>query len=99
MTPSSRAWPPRWTARRPTTACTRRCGLTGCATSPRFTEAVRELWPFALGVLPHEQRDQLAERIGLEPVDAVDRDDKAEDLRELWEVMTIVRRSVPGATW
>jgi ring-1,2-phenylacetyl-CoA epoxidase subunit PaaC len=66
---------------------------------PRFTEAVRELWPFALGVLPHEQRDQLAERIGLEPVDAVDRDDKAEDLRELWEEMTIVRRSVPGATW
>jgi hypothetical protein len=32
-------------------------------------------------------------------LDAVDRDDKAEDLRELWEEMTIVRRSVPGATW
>ena len=66
---------------------------------PRFVDAVRELWPFALGVLPAEQRGALAERVGLEPVDAVERDGHTDDLRALWEEMTSVRRSVPGATW
>jgi ring-1,2-phenylacetyl-CoA epoxidase subunit PaaC len=67
---------------------------------PRFNDAVRELWPFALGVLVPEQRDALAARVGLEPVAAVERDKgHSNDLRALWEEMTIVRRSVPGATW
>jgi ring-1,2-phenylacetyl-CoA epoxidase subunit PaaC len=65
----------------------------------RFNDAVRELWPFALGVLAPEQRDAFATRIKLDPVAAVERDGHTEDLRELWEEMTMVRRSVPGATW
>ena len=65
----------------------------------RFEDAVRELWPFALGVLAADQRDALAVRVGLEQVDAVERNGHADDLRELWEEMTIVRRSIPGASW
>jgi ring-1,2-phenylacetyl-CoA epoxidase subunit PaaC len=66
---------------------------------PRFRDAVGELWPYALGVLPAEQRDALAARVELERVDAVERNGHTDDLRELWEEMTMVRRSVPGATW
>ncbi|MFY9578473.1 MAG: 1,2-phenylacetyl-CoA epoxidase subunit PaaC [Gaiellaceae bacterium] len=66
---------------------------------PRFRDAVHELWPFALGVLPTEQRATLAQRIGLDEVDAVERGEHSGELRELWEEMTMVRRSVPGATW
>ena len=66
---------------------------------PRYQEALRELWPLALGVLAPEQRAELAGRVGFEPVDAVERDQQSEELRELWEEMTMVRRSVPGATW
>ena len=66
---------------------------------PRFAEAVRELWPFALGVLRPEQRSTLASRVELEEVDAVERDGHTDDLRALLEEMTSVRRSVPGATW
>jgi ring-1,2-phenylacetyl-CoA epoxidase subunit PaaC len=66
---------------------------------PRFENAVRELWPFALGVLAADQRQALASRVGLEQVDAVERNGHSDELRELWEEMTMVRRSVPGATW
>jgi ring-1,2-phenylacetyl-CoA epoxidase subunit PaaC len=65
----------------------------------RFESAVDELWPYALGVLPEEQRGELAERIGRPVVDAVERGEHSDELRELWEEMTMVRRSVPGATW
>ncbi len=66
---------------------------------PRFQEAVAELWPYALGVLEAEQRDELCRRIGREPVEPVERGSHSAELRELWEEMTMVRRSVPGATW
>jgi ring-1,2-phenylacetyl-CoA epoxidase subunit PaaC len=66
---------------------------------PRFENAVHELWPFALGVLAADQRQALASRVGLEQVDAVERNGHSDELRELWEEMTMVRRSVPGATW
>ncbi len=66
---------------------------------PRFEEAVDELWPYALGVLAGEQRAVFAERVGREQGDAVERGDHTDDLRELWEEMTMVRRSIPGATW
>jgi ring-1,2-phenylacetyl-CoA epoxidase subunit PaaC len=65
----------------------------------RFESAVEELWPFALGVLPREQRAALSERVGRAKVEAVERDGGSDELRELWEEMTMVRRSVPGATW
>ncbi len=66
---------------------------------PRFRQALEEVWPLALGVLPAEQRAALAQRVEREPVAAVERNGHSDDLRELWEEMTMVRRSVPGATW
>jgi ring-1,2-phenylacetyl-CoA epoxidase subunit PaaC len=65
----------------------------------RFEAAVEELWPYALGVVAPEQRTALAERVGRPEVDAVERGGGSDELRELWEEMTMVRRSVPGATW
>jgi ring-1,2-phenylacetyl-CoA epoxidase subunit PaaC len=66
---------------------------------PRFREAVDELWPFALGVLMPDQRPELARRVGLEPVEAKERGEHSPALAELWDEMTEVRRSAPGATW
>jgi ring-1,2-phenylacetyl-CoA epoxidase subunit PaaC len=66
---------------------------------PRFRAAVDELWPYALGVLPEELRPALAERVGLAPVEAVERGEALPDLHALWEEMTEVRRSIPGAQW
>jgi ring-1,2-phenylacetyl-CoA epoxidase subunit PaaC len=67
---------------------------------PRFREAVEELWPYALGVLPPELRGELATRVGLAEVDAVERGTHTEGLAELWDEMTSVRRSAPaGAQW
>jgi ring-1,2-phenylacetyl-CoA epoxidase subunit PaaC len=66
----------------------------------RFKAAVEELWPYALGVLPAELRDELVERVGLAEVDAVERGTHTEELGPLWGEMTIVRRSAPaGAQW
>jgi ring-1,2-phenylacetyl-CoA epoxidase subunit PaaC len=68
---------------------------------PRFVQAVEELWPYAIAVLPQDQRPALAERLSLpsDTLSLVERGDHSDELRELWEEMTIVRRSVPGATW
>jgi ring-1,2-phenylacetyl-CoA epoxidase subunit PaaC len=71
----------------------------------RLRDAVDELWPYALGVLDDELRpgwvEQVQGRLGLElpDVEPVERGDHSDDLRTLWEEMTMVRRSVPGATW
>jgi ring-1,2-phenylacetyl-CoA epoxidase subunit PaaC len=64
---------------------------------PRYTEAIRRLWPYALGVVEPEQRAELAARAGLEEVEAVERGGHPE-LAELWEEMTMVRRSAPAGT-
>jgi ring-1,2-phenylacetyl-CoA epoxidase subunit PaaC len=66
---------------------------------PRFQQAVDELWPYALGVLEPEHRDGLCEVVGRGPVDPVERGTHTEELTPLWEEMTMVRRSVPGASW
>jgi ring-1,2-phenylacetyl-CoA epoxidase subunit PaaC len=66
---------------------------------PRFRTAVEELWPFALGVLEPELRPELARRVGLPLADARERGEHAEELQSLWEEMTEVRRSIPGARW
>ena len=65
----------------------------------RFERALDELWPYAVGVLPADQRAAYAARVGRDVVDAVERNGHTDELRELWEEMTMVRRSVPGATW
>jgi ring-1,2-phenylacetyl-CoA epoxidase subunit PaaC len=66
---------------------------------PRFREAVDELWPYSLGILTDSERDLFCERVRLEPVDPVERSGHTDDFLPLWEEMTTVRRSVPGAAW
>jgi len=68
--------------------------------TPQFRAAVEELWPYALGMLPVKQRDALAARVGRGQVDAVERGTHTDELAELWNEMTMVRRSAPaGAQW
>ena len=75
----------------------------GCT---RIEEAVDELWPYALGVLDDELRPELLrrveERLGrkLPDVEPVSRTVHEAELAELWEEMTMVRRSAPaGSKW
>ena len=66
---------------------------------PRFREAVEQLWPYALGVVEPGLRADLARRVGLDVVEARERGEHTEELAQLWDEMTEVRRSVPGAQW
>ena len=51
-------------------------------------------------VLAPELRPELAERIGRDEVEAVERSAPGPEFAELWEEMTMVRRSAPvGAQW
>jgi ring-1,2-phenylacetyl-CoA epoxidase subunit PaaC len=69
------------------------------AEEPRFRDAVAELWPFALGIVEPELRAELGRRVGLEPVAARERGEHTPELAELWNEMTEVRRTAPGAEW
>jgi ring-1,2-phenylacetyl-CoA epoxidase subunit PaaC len=65
-----------------------------------FRSAVEELWPYALGVLPVEQREALSARVGLPVVEAMERVELVDEFKALWEEMTMVRRSAAaGAQW
>jgi ring-1,2-phenylacetyl-CoA epoxidase subunit PaaC len=65
----------------------------------RFEAAVAELWPQALGLVEADQREHLCSVVGREPVTAIERGEHTDELRPLWEEMTMVRRSVAGAAW
>jgi ring-1,2-phenylacetyl-CoA epoxidase subunit PaaC len=71
----------------------------------KLREAVEELWPYALGVLDEELRPAFVERVAeklpfeLPAGEPVTRGQHTQELQELWEEMTMVRRSVEGATW
>ena len=72
----------------------------------RLNEAVDELWPYALGVLDGELQAELERRVeerlgrSLPEVEQVPRSLHEAELAELWEEMTMVRRSAPaGAQW
>jgi ring-1,2-phenylacetyl-CoA epoxidase subunit PaaC len=67
--------------------------------SEQVDAAVVALWPYALGVLEADQRGALADLIGRDEVEAVERGAHAEGFVALHEEMTMVRRSVPGAAW
>jgi ring-1,2-phenylacetyl-CoA epoxidase subunit PaaC len=70
------------------------------ADAPQFRGAVDDLWPYALGVLPAEQREALAARVGRDVVEAVERGAHDESFAALHDEMTMVRRSAPaGAQW
>src|SRR5713226_7731497 len=62
----------------------------------QFRAAVDELWPYALGVLPADQRGALAARLGREQVDAVERGTHDSAFAALHDEMTMVRRSAPA---
>jgi ring-1,2-phenylacetyl-CoA epoxidase subunit PaaC len=69
---------------------------------PRFRDALDELWPYALGVLPESQRPLLAERLNRlsnNLSQGMERGSHTQELTELWDEMTSVRRSAPGAQW
>ena len=66
---------------------------------PRFREALDELWPYALGVVEREQRDELGRRVGLAAGAARERGAHTPELEELLHEMTEVRRSAPGQQW
>jgi ring-1,2-phenylacetyl-CoA epoxidase subunit PaaC len=66
---------------------------------PRFRAALEELWPRALGLLDGAGREELAARVGMEQVGAVERA-ITDEFTPFWEEMTSVRRSAPvGARW
>jgi ring-1,2-phenylacetyl-CoA epoxidase subunit PaaC len=65
----------------------------------RFQQAVGDLWPHALGLLEGDQRARLCEALSREPAEPVERGSHTEEFGSLWEEMTMVRRSVPGAAW
>jgi ring-1,2-phenylacetyl-CoA epoxidase subunit PaaC len=71
----------------------------------RVREAVLELWPYALGVLDEELRPRWVERMrAILPFDLpattpVPRGQHTPELRELWDEMTLVRRTAPDAQW
>ena len=70
------------------------------ADTPQFRAAVDDLWPYALGVLPAEERDALAARVDRPVVTAVERGNHDVAFAPLHEEMTMVRRSAPaGAQW
>jgi ring-1,2-phenylacetyl-CoA epoxidase subunit PaaC len=75
------------------------------ADTPQFQAAVEDLWPYAAGLLPEEQREALAARVHRSlPSDKVllgrERGVHTEQLAEIWDEMTSVRRSAPaGAQW
>jgi ring-1,2-phenylacetyl-CoA epoxidase subunit PaaC len=71
--------------------------------APQFRAAVDELWPYAVGLLPPEQRDAMAARVGRDlPGDDLlrgkERGAHTDELAELWDEMTSVRRSAPAGT-
>ena len=72
---------------------------------PRLDEALEELWPYALGVLDDDLRPELVRRVeeklgrAMPDAEPVSRGQHEAELAELLEEMTMVRRSVPGASW
>jgi ring-1,2-phenylacetyl-CoA epoxidase subunit PaaC len=66
---------------------------------PRFRDALAELWPYALGVVEPELRPALAARFDLPEAEPAERGQHTEGWPELWQEMTVVRRSIPGAVW
>ena len=66
--------------------------------------ALDELWPYAVAMLDEDLREPLAARFGrVVPSNTVlqslGRGAHVEDWPALWDEMTIVRRSVAGASW
>jgi ring-1,2-phenylacetyl-CoA epoxidase subunit PaaC len=71
---------------------------------PRYREALEELWPAAVAMLDADLRPELAARFEREipsntVLRSVERGHHVDDWADLWQEMTMVRRSIPGAAW
>jgi ring-1,2-phenylacetyl-CoA epoxidase subunit PaaC len=71
---------------------------------PRYREALEELWPYAVAMLEPDLRPDLAAHFehvlpSNTVLQGLERGDHVAEWPALWEEMTVVRRSVPGATW
>ena len=66
---------------------------------PRYTQALHTLWPHALGLVEADGRAELDARFELGACEPIERGQHEDGWQELWEEMTEVRRSVPGASW
>jgi ring-1,2-phenylacetyl-CoA epoxidase subunit PaaC len=74
------------------------------AGEPRYAEALEELWPYAVALLDPDLREPYAARFGrVLPSNTVlqglEPGTRVPDWPALWDEMTMVRRSVAGATW
>jgi ring-1,2-phenylacetyl-CoA epoxidase subunit PaaC len=74
------------------------------AGEPRFEEALDELWPYAIAMSTEADWGKLSSRLQRETpsnslLQGLERGAHTRDWPRLWEEMTEVRRSVPGATW
>ena len=68
---------------------------------PRFTAALQDLWLLAQAVVPDDLRPQFAARTGLSTESGSEPQSRTEhtaEFPELWEEMTVVRRSQPAGT-
>ena len=71
---------------------------------PRYRDALDELWPYAVATLEPDLRDDLAAQFELDLpsnnlLQGLERGSHVDEWPALWEEMTMVRRSVAGATW
>ena len=99
-TPSSPGWRRRSTARRSTTASTPRCGRRSCARSRAFSTPSSDSGRWRSASLRRSSGRRSPQRLGREEVEAVERAAPGAEFAELWDEMTMVRRSAPaGAQW
>jgi ring-1,2-phenylacetyl-CoA epoxidase subunit PaaC len=73
------------------------------ADTPQFRSAVEDLWPYAVGLLQPDQHEALAARVSMAlPSNGLllgkERGTHTDELAELWNEMTMVRRSAPAGT-
>ncbi len=71
---------------------------------PRFQEALDQLWPYAVAMAAPDERDELSRRFKRKiPSNSLllgkEHGNHADGWPALWEEMTMVRRSIPGAAW
>ena len=71
---------------------------------PRYRDALDELWSAAVAMVEADLRPMLAARFEREipsntVLQAFERGHHVADWEPLWQEMTMVRRSVPGAAW
>jgi ring-1,2-phenylacetyl-CoA epoxidase subunit PaaC len=74
------------------------------AGEPRYAEALEELWPYAVALLDPDLREPYAARFGRvlprnTVLQGLEPGTRVPDWPALWDEMTMVRRSVAGATW